>query len=81
MEDRETIAQRVTELYFDVQLQRVNAEVARQNATTTAELLRIGQERYWLGRLSQGDLLQLKLNLLNARQAQTQAKSTSKTRP
>ena len=55
MEDRETIAQRVTKLYFDVQLQRVNAEVARQNATTTAELLRIGQERrYRLGRLSQG---------------------------
>ena len=54
MEDRETIAQRVTEQYFDVQLQRVNAEVARQNATTTAELLRIGQERYRLGRLSQG---------------------------
>ena len=38
-----------------------------------AELLRIGQERYRLGRLSQSDLLQLELNLLNARQAQTQA--------
>ena len=73
VEDRETIAQRVTELYFDVLLQQVNAEVARQNATATAELLRIGQERYRLGRLSQSDLLQLELNLLNARQAQTQA--------
>ncbi|WP_230687668.1 TolC family protein [Hymenobacter ruricola] len=73
VEERETIAQRVTELYFDVLLQQVNAEVARQNAQATAELLRIGQERYRLGRLSQSDLLQLELNLLNAQQAQTQA--------
>ena len=74
VEARETIAQRVTELYFDVLLQQVNADVARQNAQATAELLRIGQERYRLGRLSQSDLLQLELNLLDARQAQTQAR-------
>lgn len=73
VEARETIAQRVTELYFDVLLQQVNADVARQNAQATTELLRIGQERYRLGRLSQSDLLQLELNLLDARQAQTQA--------
>ena len=73
VEERETIAQRVTELYFDVLLQQVNADVARQNAQATAELLRIGQERYRLGRLSQSDLLQLELNLLDARQAQTLA--------
>ncbi|MBF9236063.1 TolC family protein [Hymenobacter sp. BT683] len=73
VEERETIAQRVTELYFDVLLQQVNAEVARQNAEATAELLRIGQERFKLGRISQSDLLQLELNLLDARQAQTQA--------
>ena len=73
-EQRETIAQRVTELYFDVLLQQVNAAVAGQNAQATAELLRIGQERYRLGRLSQSDLLQLELNLLDAQQAQTQAR-------
>ena len=73
VEERESIAQRVTELYFDVLLQQVNADVARQNAQATTELLRIGQERYRLGRLSQSDLLQLELNLLDARQAQTQA--------
>ncbi|WP_460548687.1 TolC family protein [Hymenobacter daeguensis] len=73
VEERETIAQRVTELYFDVLLQQVNADVARQNAQATAELLRIGQERFKLGRLSQSDLLQLELNVLDARQAQTQA--------
>jgi outer membrane protein TolC len=73
VEERETIAQRVTELYFDVLLQQVNADVAGQNAQATAEMLRVGQERYQLGRLSQSDLLQLELNLLNARQAQLQA--------
>ena len=73
LEDREAIAQRVAELYFDVLLQQVNAAVAGQNAQATAELLRVGREKYALGRLSQSDLLQLELNLLNAQQAQAQA--------
>ena len=73
LEDREAIAQRVTELYFDVLLQQVNATVAGQNAQATAELLRVGREKYALGRLSQSDLLQLELNLLNAQQEQNQA--------
>ena len=73
VEERETVAQRVTELYFDVLLQQVNAAVAGQNAQATAELLRIGRERFALGRLSQSDLLQLELNVLDARQAQNQA--------
>ena len=74
VEERETVAQRVTELYFDVLLQQVNADVAGQNAQATAELLRIGRERFALGRLSQSDLLQLELNLLDARQSQNQAR-------
>ena len=73
VEARETIAQRVAELYFDMLLQQVTADVAGQNALATAEMLRLGQERLALGRLSQSDLLQLELNLLNARQAQAQA--------
>lgn len=71
-EERETIAQRITELYFDVLEQQVNAEVAGQNVQANEELLRIGKERYQLGRLSQSDLLRLELNLLNARQAVAQ---------
>lgn len=74
VEQRETIAQRVTELYFDVLLQQVSAEVAGQNVTATSELLRVGRERFALGRLSQADLLLLELNVLNAQQAQTQAR-------
>ena len=74
LEDREALAQRVTELYFDVLLQQVNAAVAGQNAQATAELLRVGREKYALGRLSQSNLLQLELNLLDAQQAQTQAR-------
>ncbi|MBC6698936.1 TolC family protein [Hymenobacter puniceus] len=73
VEERETIAQRITELYFDVLQQQVNAEVAGQNVQANEELLRIGQERYRLGRLSQSDVLRLELNLLNARQAVSQS--------
>jgi len=74
VEERETIAQRVAELYFDVLLQQVNADVAGQNAQAAAEMLRVGQEKHQLGRLSQSDLLQLELNVLDARQAQAQAR-------
>jgi len=79
LEDREAIAQRVTELYFDVLLQQVNATIAGQNAQASAELLRVGREKYALGRLSQSDLLQLELNLLNAQQEQTQARLDAET--
>jgi outer membrane protein TolC len=79
LEDREAIAQRVSELYFDVLLQQVNAAVAGQNAQATAEQLRVGREKYALGRLSQSDLLQLELNLLNAQQAQAQARIDAET--
>jgi len=73
VEEREAIAQRVAELYFDVLQQQVNAAVANQNVQANAEMLRIGQERYQLGRLSQSDVLRLELNLLNAQQARDQA--------
>lgn len=73
VEERETIARRVTELYFDVLLQQVNADVARQNLRASEELLRTGREKSKLGRLSENDLLLLELNLLNARQAEVQA--------
>jgi outer membrane protein TolC len=74
VEERESIAQRITELYFDVLQQQVNAEVASQNVQANEELLRIGKERYQLGRLSQSDLLRLELNLLNAQQAMAQGR-------
>ncbi|TGE14743.1 TolC family protein [Hymenobacter elongatus] len=73
VEERETIAQRITELYFDVLLQQVNAQVARQNVQANEEMLRLGKERFRLGRLSQSDLLLLLLNLLNSRKALGQA--------
>ncbi|QNH60781.1 TolC family protein [Hymenobacter sediminicola] len=72
--ERETIAQRITELYFDVLLQQVNAEVATQNVQANEEMLRLGKERYQLGRLSQSDLLLLELNVLSARKALGQAR-------
>ncbi|OUJ72248.1 hypothetical protein BXP70_19680 [Hymenobacter crusticola] len=73
VEDREVIARRVTEYYFDVLLQQVNAKVARQNLHASEEMLRMGRERHRLGRLSENDLLLLELNLLNAQQAEVQA--------
>ncbi|WP_400193251.1 TolC family protein [Hymenobacter sp. B81] len=72
-EERETIARRVTELYFDVLQQQVNAAVARQNREVSEDMLRMGREKDKLGRISENDLLLLEQNLLNARQAEVQA--------
>ena len=79
VEERETVAQRVTELFFDLLLQQVNAAVAGQNVQANAEQLRVGQEKHRLGRLSENDLLQLELNLLNAQQAGQQAQLAAET--
>ncbi|KAA9333312.1 TolC family protein [Hymenobacter busanensis] len=73
VEERETIARRVTELYFDVLQQQVNAAVARQNREASQDLLRMGREKDKLGRISENDLLLLEQNLLNAQQAEVQA--------
>ncbi|QDA61962.1 TolC family protein [Hymenobacter jejuensis] len=77
--EREAITQRATELYFDVLLQQVNAAVAGQNVQANEEMLRLGRERFQLGRLSQSDLLQLEYNLVASRQARGQARLDAQT--
>ncbi|GAA4392991.1 TolC family protein [Hymenobacter koreensis] len=79
VEERETIARRVTELYFDVLLQQVNADVARQNREVSQDMLRMGREKNKLGRISENDLLLLEQNLLNAQQAEVQASVDAQT--
>lgn len=73
LEDKEEIAVRATELYFDLLLAQVNQRIATQNLANNDTLYQIAGEKYKLGRLSKNDLLQLRLAVLNASLAQDQA--------
>ncbi len=77
--DRETVAQRATELFFDVLLQQQQAALAAQNESTAAELLRLGREKLALGRLAEADVLLLELNHIRAQQNRQQAELTAQT--
>ncbi|MBC7448822.1 MAG: TolC family protein [Hymenobacteraceae bacterium] len=77
--DRETIAQRVTEAFFDVLLQQQQAALATQNERLATELLRLGREKLALGRVAEADVLLLELNQIRAQQARQQAELAAQT--
>lgn len=73
LEDRETISLTATQYFFDLLVEQVNADIAAKNLANSESIFRIAQEKYQLGKLSQNDLLQLRLSLINARTALAQA--------
>ena len=73
VEDREKVAVKATQLYFNLLLAQVNQSIAAKNLANNDTLYQVAQERYKLGRLSKNDLLQLRLSVLNADLAQAQA--------
>lgn len=68
-EDLERIAAEVTDLYFSALEDEVRMSVAELNAINNDTLLKIAKGRYNLGKIAENDLLQIELNLLNARNA------------
>ncbi len=77
--DRAAVAQRTTELFFDVLVQQQQVALADQNARVAGEMLRLGREKLRLGRASEADLLLLELNQLNALQDREQAELAAQT--
>ncbi len=70
---REAIAQDATELFFAVLIQQVNRELAQKNLANNDTIYQIGQGRYNLGRITEDQLLNLQLNVMNSRQEVAQA--------
>jgi len=68
-ENIQLISLQATQLFFDLRLAQTQLEVAQKNLSSTDTLLSISQVRYDLGRISEGDLLQLKLSRINSRKA------------
>ena len=70
---REEIAQDATERFFAVLLQQVNLALAQKNLANNDTIFQIGQGRYNLGRITEDQLLNLELNVMNSRQEVAQA--------
>ena len=69
IESQEQIAIAVEGYYFDLLLAQVNLRVAEGNLSNTQNILRIANTKFELGKISKNEILQLQLELLNARKA------------
>lgn len=65
LEARESIINRAVELFFNQLIAQQNLEMARRNQASTDTLYQISKRRFELGTITQSDLLQLELRLLN----------------
>lgn len=68
-EAKEQIAIKVTGYFFDLLLAQVNLQIAETNFTNTTNILKIANTKFDMGKVSRNELLQLQLELLNARKA------------
>lgn len=74
VEEMESIAQTVTQSFFDVYLGKINLENARFNVARNDSIYQISQGRYNVGSIAENDLLQSELALRNAEAALTEAR-------
>lgn len=64
--------------FFNLLLARENVNIARQNLENAQKLYKVAIAKREMGKISENDVLQLKLNLLNAESALTDNESTMK---
>jgi outer membrane protein len=69
IESQELIAVNVEGYFFDLLLGQVNLQVAEVNLSNTKQILQIAGLKFELGKVSKNEILQLKLELLNAQKA------------
>lgn len=78
LSDTEDVANAAISYYFSLIMARENYSIARQNMDNAERLYEVAKEKRAMGRISQNDLLQMELNLLNARTDLTDCESTLK---
>lgn len=74
IETQEKIAITVTEYFFDLLLAQVNLNIADLNYANTKRILTIADTKFELGKISKNEILQLQLEVLNAKKAVGTAK-------
>src|SRR5690554_1875870 len=74
VEQMEQISRVAAQLFFDYLLAQVNLDISQKNLTNTEDIYRIENGRYNIGKTSEDHLLQVELQVLQAKQAQSQAR-------
>ena len=74
VEEMEQISGRVTQLYFEFLVAQVNLDIATKNLKNSEGILKIEQGRYNIGTTYEDKLLQVELQVLEARQGVAQAR-------
>ena len=64
--DLEFLKSKISQLYFDIVQADLEVQIAQQNQKNNQKLYTIAQERFELGKISENDLLQLELELVQA---------------
>lgn len=78
MSATEDVALATVDLFFNLILSRENLATAAQNLDNARKLYAVAQEKRSMGQISNNDLLQMELNLLDADAEYTQCESTLK---
>nr|WP_232540854.1 TolC family protein [Spirosoma endbachense] len=77
IEALEQVALDATGLYFDLLVSQVNLQIAETNRANNDTLFKIAEHKLELGKISQNDLLQLQLSVLNAKKDLASARQTA----
>lgn len=74
----EDVATYAIQYYFNLLMAKENFSIAKQNLDNARRLYDVAKEKREMGRISQNDLLQMELNLLNAQTDMTDCESNLK---
>lgn len=74
----EDVARATVEYYFSLILSRTNLSIAEQNLATAEKLYAVAREKRKMGQISENDLLQMEINMLDAQSSLTDCESTLK---
>lgn len=74
----EEVAMTAINHYFNLLMARENVAISRQNLENAEKLHEVAKEKRAMGRISENDLLQMELNVLEARSKLTNAESSLK---
>ncbi|MDO3628313.1 TolC family protein [Mucilaginibacter sp. BT774] len=69
IEAQEQISIKAEGFFFDLLLAQVNLQIAQTNYTNTENILKIAKMKFDLGKVTRNEILQLQLELLNAKKA------------
>lgn len=78
LSESETVAMNTINYFFNLLMARENLEIARQNLENAKKLYEVAKEKRAMGQISENDLLQMELNLLNANSDMTDCESNLK---